>query len=92
MKNKKMYVFLIIIFVLLILFFITINKVKNAETQETNTISYKEVEENKYEIYDSNNELITTVNDKGALEIYKDDPSYDPKISTPDIEATIDEN
>ena len=92
MKNKKMYVFLIIIFVLLILFFITINKVKNAETQEVNTISYKEVGENKYEIYDSNNELITTVNDKGALEIYKDDPNYDPKISTPDIEATIDEN
>lgn len=92
MKNKKMYVFLIIILILLILFFININKVKNAETQETSIISYKEIEENKYEIYDSNNELITTVNDKGALEIYKDDPNYDPKISTPDIEATIDEN
>ena len=92
MKNKKIYVFLIIILILLILFFININKAKNAETQETSTISYKEVEENKYEIYDSDNELITTVNDKGTLEIYKDDPSYDPKISTPDIEATIDEN
>lgn len=92
MKNKKIYVFLIIILILLILFFININKVKNAKTQETSTISYKEVEENKYEIYDSDNELITTVNDKGALEIYKDDPNYDPKISTPDIEATIDEN
>ena len=92
MKNKKMYVFLIIIFVLLILFFITINKVKNAETQEVNTISYKEVGENKYEIYDSNNELITTVNDKGALEIYKEDPSYDPKVAIPDIEATNESN
>ena len=92
MKNKKIYVFLIIILILLILFFININKVKNAETQETSTISYKEVEENKYEIYDSNNELITTVNDKGALEIYKDDPSYDPKVAIPDIEATTESN
>ena len=81
MKNKKIIIFILIIIILLIIMlYVNILRKQNIANENSSTqinINYNEDDE-MYEIRDENNEIIANSVDKASLQIYLDDPNYNP--------------
>lgn len=81
MKNKKIIAFILIIIILLgIILYANILKNQHTESESLPAqadINYNEDDE-MYEIRDENNEIIANSVDKASLQIYLDDPNYNP--------------
>ena len=82
MNNKKIIILLIII-VLIIVSIIVINVNNNKNTGELegsvgegNVVKNEKTE--MYEVYDTNGELVTTLEDESMKEIYESNPYFDP--------------
>lgn len=82
MKNKKI-IILIVSIIIIIGIILFINKTnKTNKTNETVGKTSTEIKYNEsdgmYEIRNSNNEVIANSTDEAALQIYIDDPDYNP--------------
>lgn len=79
MKNKKIILFIIIAIVIVIIFLFIRNRNKDnkVENNVQTEITYNE-SEGMYEIRDENNEVIANSVDRATLQIYVDDPNYNP--------------
>ena len=82
MNNKKIIILLIVI-VLIIVSIIVINVNNNKNTGELegsvgegNVVKNEKTE--MYEVYDTNGELVTTLEDESMKEIYESNPYFDP--------------
>ena len=82
MNNKKIIILLIII-VLLIVGIVVINIKNNknenesdSNAEEGNVVRNEQTE--IYEVYDTNGELVTTLEDESMKEIYESNPYFDP--------------
>ena len=82
MNNKKIIILLIVI-VLIIVSIIVINVNNNKNTGELegsvgegNVVKNEQTE--MYEVYDTNGELVTTLEDESMKEIYESNPYFDP--------------
>ena len=79
MKNKKIILFIIIAIVIVIIFLFIRNRNKDIKVENNvqTEITYNE-SEGMYEIRDENNEVISNSVDRATLQIYVDDPNYNP--------------
>lgn len=79
MKNKKIILFIIIAIVIVIIFLFIRNRNKDNKVENNiqTEITYNE-SEGMYEIRDENNEVISNSVDRATLQIYIDDPNYNP--------------
>ena len=79
MKNKKIILFIIIAIAIVIIFLFIRNRNKDnkVENNVQTEITYNE-SEGMYEIRDENNEVIANSVDRATLQIYVDDPNYNP--------------
>ena len=79
MKNKKIIILIvsIIIIIGIILFINKTNKTNETIGKPSTEIEYNE-SDGMYEIRNSNNEVIANSADEAALQIYIDDPDYNP--------------
>lgn len=79
MKNKKIILFIIIAIAIVIIFLFIRNRNKDnkVENNVQTEINYNE-SEGMYEIRDENNEVISNSVDRATLQIYVDDPNYNP--------------
>ncbi len=79
MKNKKLIILIvsIIIIIGIILFINETNKTNETVGKTSTEIKYNE-SDGMYEIRNSNNEVIANSADEAALQIYIDDPDYNP--------------
>lgn len=79
MKNKKIILFIIIAIAIVIIFLFIRNRNKDnkVENNVQTEITYNE-SEGMYEIRDENNEVISNSVDRATLQIYIDDPNYNP--------------
>lgn len=79
MKNKKIILFIIIAIVIVIIFLFIRNRNKDIKVENNvqTEITYNE-SEGMYEIRDENNEVISNSVDRATLQIYIDDPNYNP--------------
>ena len=80
MNNKKIIILLIII-VLIIAGIIAINVNNNKNESESNAGEgnvVKNEQTEMYEVYDTNGELVTTLEDESMKEIYESNPYFDP--------------
>ena len=79
MKNKKIIILIvsIIIIIGIILFINKTNKTNETIGKPSTEIEYNE-SDGMYEIRNSNNEVIANSTDEAALQIYIDDPDYNP--------------
>ena len=90
MKDKKI-IFLIIFAILLIIAVVTINKTKKNNVQTNNAISDIKYNEETGEYYIKNeitNEIIASGEDEASLQIYIDNPDYNPNpFGTSDMDT-----
>lgn len=90
MKDKKI-IFLIVFAILLIIAVVTINKTKKNNVQTNNAISDIKYNEETGEYYIKNeitNEIIASGEDEASLQIYIDNPDYNPNpFGTSDMNA-----
>lgn len=79
MKNKKIILFIIIAIAIVIIFLFIRNRNKDIKVENNvqTEITYNE-SEGMYEIRDENNEVIANSVDRATLQIYVDDPNYNP--------------
>lgn len=79
MKNKKIILFIIIAIAIVIIFLFIRNRNKDNKVENNiqTEITYNE-SEGMYEIRDENNEVISNSVDRATLQIYIDDPNYNP--------------
>lgn len=77
MKNKKIILFIIIAIVIVVIFLFIRNRDIKVENNVQTEINYNE-SEGMYEIRDENNEVIANSVDRATLQIYIDDPNYNP--------------
>lgn len=79
MKNKKIILFIIIAIAIVIIFLFIRNRNKDIKVENNvqTEITYNE-SEGMYEIRDENNEVISNSVDRATLQIYVDDPNYNP--------------
>lgn len=79
MKNKKIILFIIIAIAIVIIFLFIRNRNKDIKVENNvqTEITYNE-SEGMYEIRDENNEVISNSVDRATLQIYIDDPNYNP--------------
>ena len=79
MKNKKIIILIvgIIIIIGIILFINKPNKTNETVGKTSTEINYNE-SDGMYEFRNSNNEVIANSTDEAALQIYIDDPDYNP--------------
>lgn len=79
MKNKKIILFIIIAIVIVVIFLFIRNRNKDIKVENNvqTEITYNE-SEGMYEIRDENNEVISNSVDRATLQIYVDDPNYNP--------------
>lgn len=80
--EKRKYIFCIIVIILIISILIYIKNVNIKEKNEIdNTVKIDEIKEDKekYNVYDKNtNELIIENISKDQIQLYKDNPDYNP--------------
>lgn len=80
--EKRKYIFCIIVIILIISILIYIKNVNIKEKNEIdNTVKIDKIKENeeKYNVYDKNtNELIIENISKDQIQLYKDNPDYNP--------------
>ncbi len=79
--EKRKYIFCIIVIILIISILIYIKNVTIKEKNEIdNTVKIDEIkEEEKYNVYDKNtNKLIIENISKDQIQLYKDNPDYNP--------------
>ena len=80
MNNKKIIILLIIIVLIIVgIVVININNYKNesdSNAGEGNVVKNEQTE--MYEVYDTNGELVTTLEDESMKEIYESNPYFDP--------------
>ena len=80
--EKRKYIFCIIVIILIISILIYIKNVNIKEKNEIdNTVKMDTIKENeeKYNVYDKNtNELIIENISKDQIQLYKDNPDYNP--------------
>lgn len=76
MKNKKL-IILIVSIIIIIGIILFINKTNETVGKTSTEIKYNE-SDGMYEIRNSNNEVIANSSDEAALQIYIDDPDYNP--------------
>ena len=79
MKNKKIILFIIIAIAIVVIFLFIRNRNKDIKVENNvqTEITYNE-SEGMYEIRDENNEVISNSVDRSTLQIYVDDPNYNP--------------
>lgn len=79
MKNKKIILFIIIAIAIVVIFLFIRNRNKDIKVENNvqTEITYNE-SEGMYEIRDENNEVISNSVDRATLQIYIDDPNYNP--------------
>ena len=79
MKNKKNILFIIIAIAIVVIFLFIRNRNKDIKVENNvqTEITYNE-SEGMYEIRDENNEVISNSVDRATLQIYVDDPNYNP--------------
>lgn len=79
MKNKKNILFIIIAIAIVVIFLFIRNRNKDIKVENNvqTEITYNE-SEGMYEIRDENNEVIANSVDRATLQIYVDDPNYNP--------------
>ncbi len=79
MKNKKIILFIIIAIAIVVIFLFIRNRNKDIKVENNvqTEITYNE-SEGMYEIRDENNEVIANSVDRATLQIYVDDPNYNP--------------
>ena len=80
MNNKKIIILLIVI-VLIIVSIIAINVNNNKNESDSNAGEgnvVKNEQTEMYEVYDTNGELVTTLEDESMKEIYESNPYFDP--------------
>ena len=79
MKNKKIILFIIIAIAIVVIFLFIRNRNKDIKVENNvqTEITYNESED-MYEIRDENNEVIANSVDRATLQIYVDDPNYNP--------------
>lgn len=79
MKNKKIILFIIIAIAIVVIFLFIRNRNKDIKVENNvqTEITYNE-SEGMYEIRDENNEVISNSVDRATLQIYVDDPNYNP--------------
>lgn len=79
MKNKKSILFIIIAIAIVVIFLFIRNRNKDIKVENNvqTEITYNE-SEGMYEIRDENNEVIANSVDRATLQIYVDDPNYNP--------------
>ena len=80
MNNKKIIILLIIIVLIIVgIVVININNYKNesdSNAGEGNVVKNEQTE--MYEVYDTNGELVRTLEDESMKEIYESNPYFDP--------------
>ncbi len=90
MKDKKI-IFLIVFAIVLIIAVVAINKNKKNNVQTNNAISDIKYNEETGEYYIKNeitNEIIASGEDEASLQIYIDNPDYNPNpFGTSDMDA-----
>lgn len=79
MKNKKIILFIIIAIAIVVIFLFIRNRNKDIKVENNvqTEITYNE-SKGMYEIRDENNEVISNSVDRATLQIYVDDPNYNP--------------
>jgi FtsZ-interacting cell division protein ZipA len=95
--DKKTKIIIIVVAVVVIIALI-INKVNKSKTTNettstantTTSVTYEQDEETgEYIIYNKETgEEITRVTDEAEIKIYEDNPDYDPKLPTSDVDYT----
>ena len=82
MNNKKIIILLIIIVLIIVgIIVINVNNNKNENESESNAGEgnvVKNEQTEMYEVYDTNGELVTTLEDESMKEIYESNPYFDP--------------
>ena len=79
MKNKKIYItILVIVIIIFCIIFISNKKSKKENTETLINTNYNTETGNYYIINSLTNEVITEVNDEGQIQKYIDNPDYNP--------------
>ena len=93
MKDKKIiYVFLIIVILIIGIVVVNIRKNKNQENTTQTGIQYSEETGEYYILDEATNEIKASSTDESGLQIYIDNPDYNPNPLLDSGEAVQEEN